>query len=57
MSRKEKSAAERRKEALKWEIAAELGLLDKIRSQGWGALSGVESGRIGGLLARRLRNS
>ncbi|MGQ9557401.1 MAG: small, acid-soluble spore protein, alpha/beta type [Desulfurispora sp.] len=57
MSRKEKSAAERRKEALKWEIAAELGLLDKIRSQGWGALNGVESGRIGGLLARRLRQS
>ncbi|MFZ5592054.1 MAG: small, acid-soluble spore protein, alpha/beta type [Bacillota bacterium] len=57
MTRKKKSAAELRKEALKWEIAAELGLADKIRSQGWGALNGVESGRIGGLLARRLRNN
>ncbi|MBE3571931.1 MAG: small, acid-soluble spore protein, alpha/beta type [Moorella humiferrea] len=38
--------------ALKLEVAAELGLLDKIKKEGWGALSAAESGRIGGMLAR-----
>ena len=32
----------------KWEIAAELGLFDKIIEQGWEALTARESGRIGG---------
>ncbi len=40
--------------ALKLEVAAELGLLPKIEAGGWGALSSAESGKIGGLLARRL---
>ena len=35
----------------KWEIAAELGLFDKIIEQGWEALTARESGRIGGMLA------
>ena len=33
----------------KWEIAAELGLFDKIIEQGWEALTARESGRIGGM--------
>ncbi|MGI9862006.1 small, acid-soluble spore protein, alpha/beta type [Moorella naiadis] len=41
--------------ALKMEMAAELGLLAKIEQGGWGALSSAESGKIGGLLAQRLR--
>lgn len=40
--------------ALKLEVAAELGLLAKIERYGWGALSSAESGKIGGLLGRRL---
>ncbi len=42
------------KERLKIEIAEELGLADKIRRDGWGQLSATETGRIGGILARRL---
>jgi small acid-soluble spore protein F (minor alpha/beta-type SASP) len=38
---------------LKLEIAAELGLLEKVRREGWGSLSAKETGRIGGLINRR----
>jgi len=38
---------------LKMEIAEELGLLDKVNSGGWKSLSAKETGRIGGILARR----
>lgn len=38
---------------LKYEIARELGLDDKIRNGGWKSLSSKESGRIGGLMANR----
>lgn len=34
----------------KYEIASELGLLDKVLSNGWGALTAKETGRIGGLI-------
>ena len=40
-------------EKLKLEIAEEIGLLDKVKSQGWAGLSAAESGRIGGLLIQR----
>lgn len=43
------------KEKLKLEIAEELGLAEKIKQGGWGELNAVEAGRIGGLLARRLK--
>lgn len=36
----------------KWEAARQLGLLDKVRREGWGGLSSAESGRIGGLMNR-----
>lgn len=41
---------------MKYEIAKELGLFDKILSQGWGALTSGESGRIGGIAAKRKRD-
>ncbi|BDG58939.1 small, acid-soluble spore protein, alpha/beta type [Caldinitratiruptor microaerophilus] len=40
---------------LKLQIAEEVGLGDKVREQGWGMLTAAESGRVGGLLGRRLR--
>lgn len=40
---------------LKLEIAAELGLAEKVASEGWGMLTAVETGRLGGLLHQRLR--
>ena len=39
----------------KLEIAEELGLLDKVMTEGWRSLSSKETGRIGGLLAKRKR--
>ena len=38
---------------LKYEIAEELGLLDKVLEDGWKALSSKETGRIGGLITRK----
>ncbi|MCL2049676.1 MAG: alpha/beta-type small acid-soluble spore protein [Defluviitaleaceae bacterium] len=40
-------------EELKMEIAEELGLLEKVTTNGWKSLTAKESGRIGGILARR----
>ena len=40
-------------ELLKYEVAGELGLLDKVLSEGWGALSAKETGRIGGIVTGR----
>ena len=40
-------------EQLKYEIAEELGLLDKVMSEGWKALSAKETGRIGGLMTKK----
>ncbi len=42
------SAQEKRK----YEIARELGLLDKVRQVGWAGLSAKETGRIGGLMGK-----
>ena len=42
-------------EKMKYEIADELGLLDRVMSDGWRSLSSKETGRIGGLLARRTK--
>jgi len=40
---------------LKYDIARELGLLDRVREVGWAGLTAKETGRIGGLMARRRR--
>ena len=41
------------REALKYEIAEELGLTDKIDTCGWSGLTAEETGRIGGLMTKR----
>ncbi|MCL2187915.1 MAG: alpha/beta-type small acid-soluble spore protein [Defluviitaleaceae bacterium] len=38
---------------MKYEIAQELGLMDKVRTNGWKGLTAKESGKIGGLMAIR----
>lgn len=40
-------------EKLKYEIAEELGLLDRVLEEGWRSLSSKETGRIGGLITKR----
>ena len=44
------------KEKMKYEIADELGLLDRVMKDGWKSLSSKETGRIGGILARKRKN-
>lgn len=44
-----------KEELMKYEIAQELGLFDKVMEEGWKSLSSKETGRIGGLLAKRKR--
>ncbi len=42
-------------EPLKLEIAAELGLSEKVKSSGWDSLSAREAGKIGGVMTQRLK--
>ena len=42
-------------EQLKFEIAEELGLGDKVLESGWKSLTSKESGRIGGMITKRKR--
>jgi len=40
-------------DSLKYEIAKELGYLDKVMTSGWKSLTSKESGRIGGMMNRK----
>ena len=42
-----------KEEKMKYEIAEELGLLDKVMEHGWKSLSSKETGRIGGLINKK----
>lgn len=42
-------------EMLKFEIAQELGLGDRVLAGGWRCLTSKESGRIGGMITKRKR--
>lgn len=53
--KKKKETSE--KDLLKYEIAKELGLWEKINKFGWGELTAEESGRIGGLMTKRRKET
>ncbi len=44
-----------KEDRMKYEVARELGLLEKLKRVGWAGLSAAESGRIGGLIGARRR--
>ena len=44
-------------ERMKYEIAEEMGLLDKVLEDGWRSLSAKETGKIGGMMTSRKRKS
>jgi hypothetical protein len=44
-------------EAVKYEIASELGYLDKVMASGWKSLTAKESGRIGGIMTKKKREA
>ena len=43
-------------EKMKFEIAEELGLGDKVKESGWENMTARETGRVGGVMSRRLRD-
>ncbi len=45
------------KERLKYEVAAELGLFEKVQKHGWKALTAKETGRIGGIITKRKKQN
>ena len=45
----------KKQDRLKWEIAVELGLFDKVVRDGWKSLTSRESGKIGGIAAARAK--
>jgi hypothetical protein len=40
-------------EKMKYEIAKELGLLDRVKKEGWHSLTAKETGQIGGRMNQR----
>lgn len=52
-SNKELTPDEILREKLKYEIADELGLGEKVDEFGWGGLTAEETGRIGGLMTKK----
>ncbi|MCG8484661.1 MAG: alpha/beta-type small acid-soluble spore protein [Clostridia bacterium] len=49
--KKEKKLTEN--DLMKYEIAEELGLMNKVKKAGWGGLTAKETGRIGGIMTSR----
>ena len=54
-ARREAFAKLTHNERMKYEIARELGLIDRVREVGWAGLTAKETGRIGGLMKKRRR--
>ncbi|MDD5795237.1 MAG: small, acid-soluble spore protein, alpha/beta type [Clostridiales bacterium] len=52
-SKKKLTKEELEREKMKFEIAEELGLMDKVKDLGWGGLTASETGRIGGIMNKR----
>ena len=52
-SNKELTKEEIQREKIKYEIAEELGLKDKVDSLGWGGLTAEDTWRIGGIMTKR----
>ncbi len=42
-------------ERLKFETATELGLADRLMKDGWKSLSASETGRIGGIMNKKMK--
>lgn len=39
---------------MKFEIASELGIADRVRSQGWATMTSADCGRVGGQMVRKM---
>ncbi|MDF2883169.1 MAG: small acid-soluble spore protein alpha/beta type [Clostridiaceae bacterium] len=56
-SHRELTQAEKLREAMKYEIALELGLKEKVDALGWSGLTAEETGRIGGIMTKRKKDN
>lgn len=45
------------REKIKYEIAEELGLIDKVKKYGWSGLTAEETGKIGGIMTKRNKDA
>lgn len=55
-SNRELTEIEKVREKIKYEIADELGLRDKVDKYGWSGLTAEETGRIGGIMTKRKKD-
>lgn len=55
-SNRELNEAEKLREKMKYEIADELGLSEKVDKCGWSGLTSEETGRIGGIMTKRKKS-
>jgi small acid-soluble spore protein F (minor alpha/beta-type SASP) len=55
-SNRQLTEIERLREEMKYEIAAELGLEEKVDKLGWSGLTAEETGRIGGIMTKRKKD-
>ena len=47
-------AAENALDSMKFEIASELGIAERVRSQGWNTMTSADCGRVGGHMVRKM---
>lgn len=47
---------EKKHDLLKFEVARELGLAEKVLKSGWKSLTAKETGKIGGMVSKRKRS-
>ncbi len=56
LTKEEKKAIQAEAEKLKYEVAEELGLLEKVKDKGWKGLTARETGQLGGIIAKRKKD-
>lgn len=39
---------------MKFEVASELGIADRVRSSGWSTMTSADCGRVGGQMVRKM---
>lgn len=57
MNKDEKKLMKLKADKLKYEVAEELGLLEKVEEKGWKALTSKETGQLGGIIAKKNREN
>lgn len=50
-----KKVKEEDRSSIKYKVAEELGLLEKIDKNGWNSLTAKESGKIGGYISKKVQ--